>query len=154
MAVKDLSKVEQKAVFITGDYKTLKEFSERENISYEYLRQYGKKWLSQKSEHLTQIANTVVTECAVKMAETKISEIQERQNATLAMCNKLRNKADKLLTATYSEKGVNALASALYRVNEVESNLLGYTKPTADEEAIANAKNFLVTVKKVADGTD
>lgn len=114
-----------KAEFVTGDYRTLKEFAEAKGLAYGLTRQIAMedKWHATKREHAKQIAIKIQT----ASEEKRIQSAQERIDETLEVSSKLRAKANDLLAKpNISAKELNALASALYRLKEVESDLLNF----------------------------
>ena len=97
-----------KAEFVTGDYRTLKEFAEAKGIAYGLTRQIAMedKWHATKREHIDE---------------------------TLKVSSKLREVADKLISKpNITAKEVNALASAIYRIKEVEGALLNFGQSDRD----------------------
>ena len=124
-----------KAEFITGDYRTIKEFAERKGISYNTLRKIGSVdgWLDTKLAHEAQISKEICTKAQEKRVEDALRDATARQNKTLEATALVREKALKLLGTAKSAKEVNAIASALYRINEIERGLLNYDKGNTDE---------------------
>lgn len=120
-----------KAEFVTGDYRTLKEFAEAKGIGYGPTRQIAMedKWHEAKREHAKQIADKMRTQ----NQEKSIQSAQERIDETLKVSSKLRTRADELLAKPdITAKELNALASALYRIKEVEGALLNFGQPDKD----------------------
>ena len=138
-----------KAEFITGDYRTIKEFAERKGISYNTLRKIGSVdgWLGSKLAHEAQISKELCTKAQEKRVEDALRDATARQNKTLEATSLVREKALKLLGTAKSAKEVNAIASALYRINEIERGLLNYDKGNTDE-----AKSRLVEVIEAIKG--
>lgn len=138
-----------KAEFITGDYRTIKEFAERKGISYNTLRKIGSVdgWLDTKLAHEAQISKEICTKAQEKRVEDALRDATARQNKTLEATSLVREKALKLLGTAKSAKEVNAIASALYRINEIERGLLNYDKGNTDD-----AKNRLVEVIEAIKG--
>lgn len=138
-----------KAEFITGDYRTIKEFAERKGISYNTLRKIGSVdgWLGSKLAHEAQISKELCTKAQEKRVEDALRDATARQNKTLEATALVREKALKLLGTAKSAKEVNAIASALYRINEIERGLLNYDKGNTDE-----AKSRLVEVIEAIKG--
>lgn len=120
-----------KAEFVTGDYRTLKEFAEAKGIAYGLTRQIAMedKWHETKREHAKQIADKMQS----KDQEKRIQSAQERIDETLKVSSKLREVADKLISKpNITAKEVNALASAIYRIKEVEGALLNFGQSDRD----------------------
>lgn len=138
-----------KAEFITGDYRTIKEFAERKGISYNTLRKIGSVdgWLGSKLAHEAQISKELCTKAQEKRVEDALRDATARQNKTLEATSLVREKALKLLGTAKSAKEVNAIASALYRINEIERGLLNYDKGNTDD-----AKSRLVEVIEAIKG--
>lgn len=123
----------KRAEFITGNSDTLADFCRKNDILYEsYARQCFAKeqWIEQRTLHIQQTAD----KCIAINAEKRIQTATERQNATLDLCQQIREKAIKLLVKTDSGIALNALASACYRLNEVESAILNYKGGTNDSQ--------------------
>ena len=114
-----------KAEFITGNYRTLKEFAEAKGEDYSTLRGYAKGWRKAKEEHSKQIADNLLTHDQ----EKRVATAQERKSATLDVCALLRKKIEETANKEdLTASDINALASACYRLKEVESDLLGYDR--------------------------
>lgn len=129
-----------KAEFITGDYRTLKEFAEVKGEDYNTLRGYAKGWIKAKEQHLKQIADKVLTQDQ----EKRVATAQERKNATLDVCDLLRKKIEEIANKiNLSASDINALASACYRLKEIESDLLGYNRQ-ADNETDKVTVNVII----------
>lgn len=114
-----------KAEFVTGDYRTLKEFAEAKGIAYSEVQKASMldKWMEAKRKNAEEIGRRTVE----IGQEKRIQSAQERIDETLKVSSKLRTKADELLAKpNITAKELNALASALYRIKEVESALLNF----------------------------
>ena len=125
-----------KAEFITGDYRTIKEFAEAKGIEYNStFRKMAslERWTKDKNEHLEQIYKKTVKKHEQKRVEDALRDATVRQNKTLEATALVRDKALKLLGTAKSVKEVNAIASALYRINEIERGLLNYDKGSGED---------------------
>lgn len=60
------NKDKQKLKYVTGKYKSLKDFADKEKLSYEYLRGYAKGWNKDKKEYQQQIIDKSITEMQKK----------------------------------------------------------------------------------------
>lgn len=111
-----------KVKFVSGDYKSLKDFAEKERISYGYIQQLAAqgKWREEKTKKNAEIAQKLEE----KHVEDKTQEFSMRRNDTLALVNKAKRKAEEMLGKVTFAKELNAIVSALYRCNEIENNLL------------------------------
>lgn len=139
-----------KAEFIAGDYRTIKEFAEEKGIAYtgNFRNNVAKEnWWKDKQAHDKRIQSTIVAKAEAKRVENALRDATARQNKTLEATSLVREKALKLLGTAKSAKEVNAIASALYRINEIERGLLNYDKGNTDE-----AKNRLVEVIEAIKG--
>lgn len=120
-----------KAEFVTGDYRTLKEFAEAKGIAYSEVQKASMldKWMEAKRKNAEEIGKKTVQ----LDQEKRIQSAQERIDETLKVSSKLRTRADELLTKpNITAKELNALASALYRIKEVEGALLNFGQPDKD----------------------
>lgn len=120
-----------KAEFVTGNYRTLKEFAETKGISYSEVQKASMqdKWIDAKRKNAEEIGKKTIEFSQQK----RIQSAQERIDETLAVSSKLREVADKLISKTnITAKEVNALASALYRIKEVEGALLNFGESDKD----------------------
>lgn len=115
-----------KAEYITGDYRTLKEFAEKKGLSYQLIKNYAMqdKWTPAKIEHSKQIANDIITGDKEKKTQDGIDNLQERNNKSLELAKALKSAITSRIE-TADAKDLNALCSALYRLAEIESNILG-----------------------------
>lgn len=120
-----------KAEFVTGDYRTLKEFAEAKGISYSEVQKasMNDKWMEAKRKNAEEIGRRTVE----IGQEKRIQSAQERIDETLKVSSKLREVADKLISKPdITAKEVNALASAIYRIKEVEGALLNFGQSDRD----------------------
>lgn len=125
-----------KAEFIAGDYRTIKEFAEEKGIAYtgNFRNDVAKEhWWEDKKAYNKRIQDTIVAKVEAKRVEDALRDETARQNATLKATALVRDKALKLLGAARSAKEVNAIASALYRINEIERGLLNYDKGSGED---------------------
>ena len=149
--MKKLTKAEQKAEFITGDYKDLKDFAIKNNIEYTYLRRYAasENWIESKSEHIAQLVHKVVA----NDIENRVEDAKSRKNSTLEACDLIRKKGLQMIKSCNSEKGLNALASAMYRLNAIESELLHY-QGGGDGDAKERLNEVIIAFQGAVDGSD
>lgn len=120
-----------KAEFVAGNYRTLKEFAEAKGISYSEVQKASMKdrWMEAKRKNAEEIGRKTVE----IGQEKSIQSAQERIDETLKVSSKLRARADELLAKpNISAKELNALASALYRLKEVEGDLLNFGQNDKD----------------------
>lgn len=120
-----------KAEFIAGDYRTIKEFAEEKGIAYtgNFRNNVAKEnWWKDKQAHAKRVQSTIVAKAEAKRVENALRDATVRQDETLKATSLVREKALNLLKTAKSAKEVNAIASALYRVNEIERGLLNYDK--------------------------
>lgn len=117
-----------KAEFVTGDYRTLKEFCEAKGIAYNgsFRTIAGKEhWVQDKIGHCRQIKDNSVAKSEQKRVEENVRDVTARQDETLTIANSIKSVAMRLLkNPKLTAKEANALASALYRVNEIERGIL------------------------------
>lgn len=115
-----------KAEYITGDYRTLKEFAEAKGVCYQDIRNFAakEKWTAAKVEHSKQIADDIITGDKEKKTQDGIDNLQERNNKSLELAKALKSAITSRIE-TADAKDLNALCSALYRLAEIESNILG-----------------------------
>lgn len=120
-----------KAEFIAGDYRTIKEFAEEKGIAYtgnfrnDVAREH---WWKDKQAHAKRVQSAIVAKAEAKRVENALRDATVRQDETLKATSLVREKALNLLETAKSAKEVNAIASALYRINEIERGLLNYDK--------------------------
>lgn len=124
-----------KAEFVTGDYRTLKEFAEKKDISYSEIRKVSSQdnWVRTKREHEEQIAHKTCAKAVQKRVEDGLRNVTVRQDKTLSATERIREVATALLSKPgITAKEVNAIASALYRVNEIERGILIGTESASE----------------------
>lgn len=141
-----------KAEFIAGDYRTIKEFAEEKDIAYtgNFRNDVAKEhWWEDKKAYNKRIQDTIVAKVEAKRVEDALRDATARQNATLKATALVRDKALKLLGAARSAKEVNAIASALYRINEIERGLLNYDKGSG-EDAKSRLAEVIDAIKGVS----
>lgn len=115
-----------KAEYITGDYRTLKEFAEKKGLCYQDIRNFAakEKWTAAKVEHSKQIANDILTGDQEKRTEEGLRNLEQRQDKNLELISSIKSQI-AMKIAKADAKELNALSSALYRCAEIESNILG-----------------------------
>ena len=79
-----------KIAFVNGNYKSLKEFAEKKNISYKTLQQSAVGWVKEKQEKEREKAEKIQAEVHARQTEMEISRILSRNDRVL-------NAEDKLL---------------------------------------------------------
>lgn len=124
-----------KAEFITGDYRTLKEFAEAKGLSYQDVKNYAfkEKWNEAKVEHNKRIADEIITASEKKKAQDGLEQLEERNSTSLEAAKRLKT-ALLLKIEEADAKELNALCSALYRIVEVETNLLATDKSKSEQQ--------------------
>lgn len=112
-----------KAKFVTGEYKSLKDFAEQEGVSYGYIQQLAAqgKWREEKTKKNSEIAKKITQ----KNIEEKSNDFIARQNDTLVLVAQAKRKVEDMLLKVKWASELNALVSTLYRCNEIERDLLG-----------------------------
>ena len=123
-----------KAEYITGDYRTLKEFAEAKGLSYIQLRKVAAadRWTANKVEHAEQIASGIRTADQEKKVQDGIAQLEERNNESLKIAQTLKGAIIGRLGVA-DAKDLNALCSALYRLVEIETNLLATDKSKSEQ---------------------
>ena len=114
-----------KAKYLSGSYKNLRDFAEKENINYDVLRRKASKWQVEKS----QTSRTKVTKIVTKTIE-KIAEKESDRNA------RILNISDKL--ADKIEKAVEQLENYIV-TNKVKTKTITY-----DSDAKKPSKEVIV----------
>lgn len=120
-----------KAEFIISDCPTIKEFCRIKGVNYNAVRDAcaKEKWLEQKNEHLRNITEETLKRDEENRTKEAVRNIEIRQNETLNTTELIKALIFKMLNnPNVDEKGVNALASSLYRVNEIETTILSGDK--------------------------
>lgn len=120
-----------KAEFVTGDYRTLKEFAEAKGLAYSEVQKVSAqdKWMEAKRKNAEEIARKTVELGQQKSLESA----QERIDKTLEVSSQLRDVVERLISKpNITAKEANALASALYRIKEVEGALLNFGQSDKD----------------------
>ena len=123
-----------KAEYITGDYRTLKEFAEAKGFSYQDVKNYAfkEKWNEAKVEHNKRIADEIITASEKKKAQDGLEQLEERNNTSLEAAQRLKTALLQKIEEA-DAKELNALCSALYRIVEVETNLLATDKSKSEQ---------------------
>ena len=124
-----------KAEYITGDYRTLKEFAEKKGLNYLQLRKIAAadNWTANKVEHSAQIANNIRTIDQEKRIEQGLRNLENRQDENLDIIKRIKSEVIKNIKGA-SAKDLNALSSALYRLAEIETNILTVDKSTSEQQ--------------------
>lgn len=112
-----------KELFVAGDYRSLKEFSKEHNLEYSYVQKMSArdKWFAERTKRKADAAEKIKAESV----ERSVENFYEKRRTTLGIINRLKKRAEELLEKKSCDaKDLNALASAIYRCNEVEASLL------------------------------
>lgn len=120
-----------KAEFIISDCPSIREFCRSKGINWQSIKNYcaKEKWIEQKNEHVRKVSEQVMNEDRENRTKEAIRNIEIRQNETLNTTELIKALIFKMLNnPNVDEKGVNALASSLYRVNEIETTILSGDK--------------------------
>lgn len=120
-----------KAEFITSDCQSITEFCKKKGVSIHAVKDFcGKeKWLEQKAEHQRNITEEIKRRDTENRTKEAVRNIEIRQNETLNTTELIKTLIFKMLNnPNLEEKGINALASALYRINEIEGTILSGDK--------------------------
>ncbi len=125
------NKDKQKLKYVTGNYKSLRDFSIKENINYNYLKNYAKGWNKDKKEYQLQINDKTITEIQkrdinreIKANERhieiwdKLLDILENSLSDNKQLNKFKGK-DNLHNA------VKSLAYSMEKAQEGQRKALG-----------------------------
>ena len=136
-----------KAEFIAGDYRTIKEFAEAKGIAYtgnfrnDVAREH---WWKDKQAHAKRVQSAIVAKAEAKRVEDGLRDITTRQNKTLDVIAKIRDKAEKIIVSgNVSAKEINALASAMFRVNEIEKGILFDKDGNTDSKGLQPIINIM-----------
>lgn len=126
-----LDKEALKAKFVSGDFKTLREFADSEGVSLSYVQKISasEAWFEAREKQRAIVAEKIKAESV----ERSVENFYEKRRATLGIINRLKQRAEELLEKKSCDaKDLNALASAIYRCNEVERGLIPETQSTSD----------------------
>lgn len=126
-----LDKEALKAKFVSGDFKTLREFAESEGVSLSYVQKISasEAWFEAREKQRAIVAEKIKAESV----ERSVENFYEKRRTTLGIINRLKQRAEELLEKKSCDaKDLNALASAIYRCNEVERGLIPETQSTSD----------------------
>ncbi len=125
-----------KAEFIVSDCPSLNEFCRQKGVSIHAVKDYcaKEKWMEQKNEHLRAIAEEVKKQDFENRTKEAVRNIEIRQNDTLNATQKAKDLFYTLIIQPNLEaKDLNALASALYRINEIEATILNGNKASKEQ---------------------
>lgn len=126
-----LDKEALKAKFVSGDFKTLREFADGEGVSLSYVQKISasEAWFEAREKQRAIVAEKIKAESV----ERSVENFYEKRRTTLGIINRLKQRAEELLEKKSCDaKDLNALASAIYRCNEVERGLIPETQSTSD----------------------
>lgn len=120
-----------KAKFAAGDYKSLRDFAEREGVSLSYVQKLSASdaWYEARAQ-LDEVVAQKIKDAGI---ERSVESFYEKRRVTLGIISRLKERADEILDKKSCDaKDLNALASAIYRCNEVERGLMPETQSTSD----------------------
>lgn len=126
-----LDKEALKAKFVSGDFKTLREFADSEGVSLSYVQKISasEAWFEAREKQRAIVAEKIKAESV----ERSVENFYEKRRTTLGIINRLKQRAEELLEKKSCDaKDLNALASAIYRCNEVERGLIPETQSMSD----------------------
>ena len=130
-----------KAEFIVSDCTSIKEFCKIKGINWQNIKNYcaKEKWIEQKNEHIRTVSEQVMNADLENRTKEAVRNIEIRQNDTLNATQKAKDLFYKLISQPNLEaKDLNALASALYRINEIEATILNGNKVNKEQKDALN----------------
>lgn len=126
-----------KAEFIVSDCTSIREFCRSKGINWQSIKNYcaKEKWIEQKNEHIRTVSEQVMNADLENRTKEAVRNIEIRQNDTLNATQRAKDLFYKLITQPNLEaKDLNALASALYRINEIEATILNGNKVNKEQK--------------------
>ena len=137
-----------KAEYITGDYRTLKEFAEAKGLSYIQLRKIAAqdRWTENKTEHAEQIGNKIRAKASELAAKEIVRNIEAVNTDALDFVRKANEKIAKLMEVCARPNDVNTLMLAYAKGYELEKDILTVDKTkTAQDEALDKLTTAILT---------
>ena len=114
-----------KIAFINGNYKSLKDFAEKKNISYKTLQQSAVGWVKEKQEKERKKTEKIQEEVYARQTEQEISRILSRNDRVLEAEDKLLEVYEKLSVneiikwAKKSPKALTSLTAGLVNLQKI-----------------------------------
>ena len=137
-----------KAEYITGDYRTLKEFAEAKGLSYKEVGNIAsaEKWRHQRNEYIKSNSGKTVEKAGKRAVNEAVRNIEAVNTDALDFVRKANEKIAKLMEACARPNDVNTLMLAYAKGYELEKDILTVDKTkTAQDEALDKLTTAILT---------
>ena len=144
-----------KAEFITGDYRTLKEFAEAKGLSYDYLRQIAKneKWVKDKAHTLSQQSHKIITKASEQTINRTVRSLAERNQSKLDAFVEIERKLLNMVKDSKTSMQIESILRAFRNMHEMEEDILAVDK-TQEEQGKALEKLTAAIMTAAFDDTN
>ena len=134
-----------KAEYITGDYRTLKEFAEAKGLSYDYLRQISKdeKWVKDKTHTISQQSHKIITRTSEQTINNTVRSLAERNQSKLDAFVEIERKLLNMVKDAKTSMQIESILRAFRNMHEMEEDILAVDKTKTEQsqalEELCNA---------------
>lgn len=120
-----------KAEYITGDYRTLKEFAEAKGLSYKELGNIAgaEKWRDQRHEYLKKTSGKLVEKTGEKLTKT----LAERNQSKLDAFVQIENKLLQMIKDAKNSAQLESILRAFKNIHEMEEDILAIDKSKTEQ---------------------
>lgn len=132
-----------KAKYVSGNYKNLRVFAEKENINYNVLRRRAKDWQEERSQNNHKKVTKIVTKTIEKIAELEA----DRNARHIALQDKVLDVIDEYLSKGHYKRHVVKVKEYVDGKPDSE-RLEERTLDVADTKAFANMVSALEKAQK------
>ena len=146
-----------KIAFINGNYKSLKDFAEKKNISYKTLQQKAIGWVKEKQQKEREKVEKIQEEVYARQTEQEISRILSRNDRVLDAEDKLLEVYEKLTAqdiiewARKSPKAFVSLTAGLVNLQKIHRVAEGLDKAGNGEDANGALEKLCKAIEGVKD---
>lgn len=144
-----------KIAFINGNYKSLKDFAEKKNISYKTLQERAVGWVKEKQGKEREKAAKIQEEVYARQTEQEIDRILSRNDRVLEAEDKLLEIYEKLTVqdiielARKSPKAFVSLTAGLVNLQKIHRVAEGLDKVGNGEDASSALDKLCKAIESV-----
>ncbi len=144
-----------KIAFINGNYKSLKDFAEKRNISYKTLQQRAVGWVKEKQEREREKIKKIQEEVCERQVEREIARILSRNDRVLSAEDKMLEVYESLDTKEIIElakkkpKAFVSLTAGLVNLQKIHRIAEGLDKAGYGEDSATALDKLCAAIEGV-----
>ena len=127
-----------KAEYITGDYRTLKEFAEAKGLSYQEIRNIAgsEKWRQARNNQAQQNADKIVSKAGMQTVNETVRSLADRNKSKLDAFTLAEKKLYGFLNDAKNSNQIESVLRAFRNIHEMEEDILGFSTTHTDNVSV------------------